>query len=174
MKLRNKFVTPPGWDPRWRLGLNVEFSLVPEGYDRSRWGNELRPIVSWENDRFAFAFNPIVDTPLAFPDWSEGPSFEPCLSAVYKVHEAASFGIEYYTDLGPFSSGFLPWREEEQYLFEVFNLLAVEHFELNAGIGEGLTEASDRLIAKMIIGYVWEKRDVHAPLAAMRTTRVTR
>jgi hypothetical protein len=39
VKLRNKFVTPPNWNPRWRLGLNGEFSILPQGYDRSRWGN---------------------------------------------------------------------------------------------------------------------------------------
>ncbi len=88
--------------------------------------------------------------------------------AVYKVHDAVSFGIEYYTDLGPFSAGFLPWSEEEHYLFEVLNQLAVEHLELNAGIGEGLTEASNRLIFKMILGYSWEKDAVPAPQAAMR------
>jgi hypothetical protein len=156
IKLRNKFVTPPRWDPHWRLGLNIEFSLVPETYDRGRWANELRPIVAWENRYFAFAFNPIVDTSLAGPDAGGGPTFEPCVAVAYKVHEAVSFGVEYYTNLGPFSS-FLPLREQEQYIYEVFNLLAVKSFELNVGVGEGLTDASNRLVFKTIVGYSWEK-----------------
>jgi hypothetical protein len=163
VKLRNKFVTPPGWNAHWRLGLNIEFSLLPQGYDRSRWGNELRPIVAWENDRFEFAINPIVDTSLAHPDWGVGPSFEPCLMALYKLHDAVSFGIEYYADLGPFGSGFLPLSEQEHYLFEVFNLLAVKRFELNAGVGEGLTAGSNGLIFKTILGYTWEKGQAPAP-----------
>jgi len=156
VKLRNKFVTPPGWDARWRLGLNIEFSLVPDTYDRGRWANELRPIVAWESPQLAFAFNPIVDTSFAGPDASAGPSFEPCVSLAYKVREAVSFGIEYYANLGPFS-GFLPWQQEEQYIYEVVNLLSVPHFELNAGVGEGLTDASNRLVFKTILGYAWEK-----------------
>ena len=156
VKLRNKFVTPPGWSPHWRLGLNIEFSLVPDTYDRGRWANELRPIVAWESSRFAFAFNPIVDSSLAGPDASAGPSFEPCISAVVKLHEIISAGIEYYANLGPFS-GFLPWNEEEQYVFEVVNLLSIPHFELNAGVGEGLSDASNRLVFKTILGYAWEK-----------------
>jgi hypothetical protein len=157
VKLRNKFVTPPGWNAHWRLGLNIEFSLVPQTYDRGRWANELRPIVAWESTQLAFAFNPIVDTSFAGPDASAGPSLEPCVSLAYKVHEAVSFGVEYYANLGPFSSGFRPWQEEEQYVYEVVNLLSVPHFELNAGVGEGLTNASNRLVFKTILGYAWEK-----------------
>jgi hypothetical protein len=156
IKLRNKFVTPKTWDPHWRLGLNIEFSLVPVTYDRGRWANELRPIVAWENRYLAFAMNPIVDTSLAGPDAKRGPTFEPCVALAYKVHEAVSFGVEYYTNLGPFS-GILPWREQEHYIYEVFNLLSVKNFELNVGIGEGLTDASNRLVFKTIVGYSWEK-----------------
>lgn len=156
VKLRNKFVTPPTWSPHWRLGLNIEFSLVPETYDRGRWANELRPIVAFENGQIAFAFNPIVDTSLAGPDASAGPTFEPCVSLAYKIREVVSVGFEYYSNLGPFS-GFLPWREQEQYVYEVVNLLSVPHLELNAGVGEGLTDGSNRLVLKMILGYTWEK-----------------
>ncbi len=171
VKLRNKFVTPPKWNQRWRLGLNVEFSLLPEGYDRDRWGNELRPIVAWENERFEFALNPIVDTSLAGPDASAGPTFQPCLSAAYKVHNSVSFGVEYYTNLGPFRTGFLALREEEHYVYEVFNLLAIQRLELNAGVGEGLTAGSNRLIFKVILGYTWEKDGEHTPQTSMRLGR---
>jgi hypothetical protein len=146
------------------LGLFSWWELLPQGYDRDRWGNELRPIVAWENARFEFVFNPIVDTSLAGPDAAAGPTFQPCLMAVTKVHEAVSFGFECYT----ISSGFLPLREQEQYLYEVFNLLAVKRVELNAGVGKGLTAGSNRLIFKMIVGYTWEKEDAHASGAAMR------
>jgi hypothetical protein len=171
VKLRNKFVTPPNWSPHWRLGLNIEFSLLPQGYDRDRWGNELRPILAFENKLFEIVINPIVDSSLAGPDASAGPTFQPCLSAVYNVHDAVSFGFEYYTNLGPFSSGFLPLREQEHYLYEVFNLLSVQHYELNAGIGEGLTAGSNRLIFKMILGYMWEKDEEHPSPISMHLAK---
>lgn len=174
IKLRNKFVTPPRWQPHLRLGLNVEFSFLPAGFDRSRWGNELRPILAWENERIAFAVNPIIDTSLASPDASAGPSFEPCFSLAYKFGEIASAGIEYYANFGPFSR-FLPWRDEEQYLYEVVNLLAVPHFELNAGVGEGLTAAgSNALVFKAIVGYVWEKDEKTTGLTALAPRRSPR
>jgi hypothetical protein len=158
VKLRNKFVTPPGWTKYWRLGLNIEFSLLPQGFDRDRWGNELRPIVAFENDWIELVVNPIVDSSLAGPDASAGPTFEPCLMAVYKFREKVSFGFEYYSNFGPFS-GFLPLRDEEQYLYEVFNLLAVKRLELNVGVGEGLTAGSNPLTFKAIVGWTFEPED---------------
>ena len=155
VKLRSKFVTPPGWRKRWRLGINVELSLLPSTYDHDRWGNELRPIVAYEDDSWMAAVNPIIDTALAGSDFRSGPSFQPALMLLRKL-DAVSFGIEYYANLGPFS-GFVPWKDEEQYVYEVANLLSIPHFELNAGIGEGLSSASSALVGKMILGYVWER-----------------
>jgi hypothetical protein len=170
VKLRSKFVTPPRWSVHWRLGVNIESSFLPRGYDRSRWGQEIRPIVAWENERFEVALDPIVDAALADPDGRAGPTFEPCALAVYKLRDALSFGIEYYANLGPFSSGFLPLREEEHYVYEVFNLLTVPRFELNLGVGEGLTAGSNTLVFKMIVGYAWEKEE-RVPQPSMRLSK---
>jgi len=157
-KLRSKFVTPPSFSDRVRLGVNVELSLLPEHYDRNRWGMEVRPIAAYEDKNWLFAFNPIVDIALAGPDYHAGPSFEPAALAAVKVFEIASVGVEYYGNGGPFA-GFSPWREQEHYLFEVVNLLAASHVELNAGIGEGLTAGSNPLTVKAIVGYSWEKSE---------------
>jgi hypothetical protein len=152
VKLRSKFVTPPSFGDRVRFGVNLEISLLPEHYDRNRWGMEVRPIAAYEDRRWLFAFNPIVDSALAGPDAHAGPSFEPAAMAALKLFEAVSVGVEYYGNLGPFS-GFAPWRQQEHYLFEVANMLSLPHVEINAGIGEGLTANSNSLVVKMIVGY---------------------
>jgi len=33
----------------------------------------------------------------------------------------------------------------------------IPHFELDAGVGEGLTDGSNALVAKVIVGYTWER-----------------
>jgi hypothetical protein len=167
VKLRSKFVTPPHWQEHLRLGLNLEVSLLPEHYDRDRWGGEIRPIVAWENERWLFVVNPIVDLSFAGPDASAGPTFQPAAMAKVKIAGTVAVGLEYYTDLGPFS-GLLPLREEIHYLYEAADLISIPHFELNAGIGEGLTGASNAVVAKMIVGYVWEK-DTHDEVRAVST-----
>jgi len=162
VKVRSKFVTPPSWDEHVRLGVNLELSLLPEHYDRDRWATEIRPIVAWENASWLFVANPIIDMSLAGGGWSDGPTFQPATMALYKVGTVASFGLEYYGNFGPLS-GFVPLRSQEHYIYEVANLLAISHFELNAGVGEGLTDGSNALVVKLIVGYVWE-REPAAPM----------
>ncbi len=156
VKLRNKFVTPPGWHPHLRFGLNVELSLLPQEFDRGQWAMELRPIVAWENERFMFAVNPIVDISLAGPDSAAGPDFEPAAMAVYKFGERVSLGLEYYGSLGPFSH-LSDVKQQQHYVFEVVNVLAIKNVEINIGFGEGLTPTSGSFVAKMILGYTWER-----------------
>ena len=154
-KLRSKFVTPPGWRPHLRLGVNLELSLLPEKYERDRWGSEVRPIAAWENDRWLLAVNPIVTMPLAGEGYRAGPAFEPALMAVVKIEDVVGLGLEYYASLGPIAS---PSKldGQEHYLYEVANLLAVDDLELNVGVGEGLTSASNKIVLKMIVGYSWD------------------
>src|SRR5260370_7114868 len=80
-KLRSKFVTPPGWDAHWRLGFNGELSYLAATDDRDRWAAELRPIVAWQDARWLFAFNPIVDQSLAGAGAPDGPAFPPAFQA---------------------------------------------------------------------------------------------
>ena len=156
VKLRSKFVTPKDWQPHLRLGLNLEVSLLPTAYDRDQWGMEVRPIIAWEDERWLFVVNPIVDISLAGPDYGAGPTFQPAAMAKVKIAETVAVGLEYYADLGPIA-GILPLSQEEHYLFEAANLLSVKNFELNVGLGEGLTPASNAFVGKMILGYTWER-----------------
>ncbi len=162
IKLRSKFVTPPRWQKHLRLGLNFEVALLPAAFDRNQWGMEIRPIVAWENEQFLFAINPIVSASLAGPAFGAGPVFEPSGMALYKFGERVSLGFEYYASLGPFSS-LSPGPEQEHEVFEVVNVLAVKNVELNFGVGEGLTQASSPFVAKMILGFAWDRYVTPAP-----------
>jgi hypothetical protein len=151
-KLRSKFVTPPSWDAHWRLGLNVELSYLPAVYDHDRFGSELRPIAAWHDKDWLFALNPIFDQALVGSDASRGPSLQPAAKAARAMGPVA-LGLEYYATLGPLSA-ILPWRSQQQQLFEVIDVLSLDHVELNLGVGEGLTESSAGLVFKGIVG--WE------------------
>jgi hypothetical protein len=131
VKLRSKFVTPESLFPGFRFGLNFELSRIPnEG-----WGGEIRPILAWENDRFLVAVNPIVSFPA---------EFEPGGMAKVKFGIFGA-GLELYTAPG----------ESESYLYETVDLLGIKDVEVNLGIGEGLTSASQSMIFKMILGYAF-------------------
>ena len=161
VKLRSKFVTPSNWNDRIRLGVNFEFSIVPRSYDPDRYGGELRPIAAWEDERWLFAANPIIDFSFAGSGAKEGPAFEPAIMAKRKLG-AIALGLEYYAAFGPIAHP-LPWSGEGQYLYETFDVTSSPVMELNFGLGEGLSSASDAWVAKLNLGYVWEGPAVAPP-----------
>jgi hypothetical protein len=152
-KLRSKFVTPPDWHEHLRLGVNLELSRLPTSYDRARWGTEVRPIVAWEDDRFLFALNPNIGMPLTSPGSHEGPELEPCVMTKLKLGGIA-LGVEYYASLGPVRA-FLPLSLQEHYVFQTLDVLAWHGVELNVGVGEGLTSASNPVVLKAVVGYAF-------------------
>jgi hypothetical protein len=154
-KLRAKLVMPEGTFEHLRLGVNFELSLLPERYDAGRWGSEVRPIVAWENERFLLAVNPIIGVPLAGDGLRDGPTFEPAAMAKVKIGDLVAVGVETYSGLGPMAH-LAPVREQEHYVYEAVDLLALPHVEVNAGVGQGLTAGSNAFVAKLIVGYSWE------------------
>jgi hypothetical protein len=150
VKLRTKLVTPPAWSTRTRFGVNLEVSWLPERYEADRWGMEVRPIAAWDVAHLRLAVNPIIDVPLT----GAAATFEPAAYALVDLRGVMSAGVEYYAALGPLT-GLSAWRDQQHYLFEVANLLAVRNFELNVGIGQGLTASSNALVAKAIFGYTF-------------------
>jgi len=164
VKLRSKLVTPPGWRPwsaQLRLGCNFEVSYLPAKFEADRWGGEIRPIVAWWDARWLVAVNPIVDVSLT----GSPPTFDPAAEVTIRLGRYASVGLEYYAGLGTIGA-FSPWRQQQQYIFQVANLFIVPGLELNLGIGEGLTPASNPLTVKGIIGYEIDWFPLFGPRAA--------
>jgi hypothetical protein len=152
IKLRTKFILARPPHDRLRLGLNIEVGRLPAAYDADRWGAEVRPIVGWSaaGGRLFFAANPNLDFSLAGSDGR--PSFEPALTALLVFEGLLSFGIEHYAGYGrPFD--WAPLSRQEHYLYQVVNVLAWGRLDLNAGIGQGLTAASNDFVAKVILGF---------------------
>ncbi len=154
-KVRTKFILPDSGVPHLRLGVNLELSLLPEKYDPSRVASEVRPIVAWENERWLFAVNPIVGIPIGTPDRAAGPTFEPAAMAKVKLFSALAVGAEYYAGLGPIGK-LSPWNKEEHYVYEAIDITSLGAVEINFGVGEGLTNASNALVAKVILGYSFD------------------
>lgn len=152
VKLRSKFVVPDRG--AWRAGVNVELAGLPVAYDEDRFGLEIRPILAWESPRVLVAVNPILAVPLSARSVGHGPFFEPAFAFKVKPTEAFAVGLETYSSFGALGSP-AAFRDQVHYLFETFDLLSVRRFELEVGVGEGLTPASDRLIVKAILGYTF-------------------
>ena len=146
-KLRQLFVSPDAAKREFFFGVNFEESYAPPPFSQTRWNMEIRPIVGWRKNNWEFIFNPIVD--IGFGEDGDA-TFAPAARLARSFGENFSLGIEYYADLGPLQ-GFEPWNQQQHNVFAVVDF-KIGRFDINAGIGYGLTPNSDRVMAKMIVG----------------------
>jgi hypothetical protein len=146
-KIRTLFVTPDAEKREFFYGVNFEFAYSTRVFSETRFNAEIRPIIGWRKGDYELIVNPIVDVGFG----SKGDvSFAPAARFAKKVVENFQVGIEYYTDLGPLQH-FLPLKEQEHNVYAVVDF-TVGGWDVNFGVGYGLTPGSDRLMTKLIVG----------------------
>jgi hypothetical protein len=146
-KIRQLFVIPNAAEREFFYGVNFEFSYAMPQFSDTQWNMEIRPIVGWRKGDYEFILNPIVD--IGFGQ-NGGAVFAPAARFARNLGENLAVGVEYYTDLGPLQS-WLPFNEQQHNIYAVVDF-KIGRFDVNAGVGYGLTPGSDRLMYKMIIG----------------------
>jgi hypothetical protein len=147
IKIRQLFVIPNAAEREFFYGVNFEFSYAMPQFLDTRWLIEMRPIVGWRKGDYEFIINPIVDFGIG---QNGGADFAPAARFARNLGENFAVGFEYYTDLGR-PQDRLPFSEQQHNLYAVVDF-KIGRFDVNAGVGYGLTHGSDRLMAKMIIG----------------------
>ncbi len=162
LKLRAKMVLPRQADDRCFAGLNVELGLVPVSVEEHGWANELRPFLGCEAGRWQFTVNPIIGYALSGPD-AFLPEFEPAGKVAFNTNRGFGLGLEYYAALGYFHTLFTDLSAHEHLAFLTFDLMPPAGetasdgaWELNVGVGHGLTPSPDRgFVVKAIVGHVF-------------------
>lgn len=150
VKVRTLFVIPHASQRNFFYGINLEFSYSTPEFSQTRFGIEVRPILGVRNPDWEFIVNPIVDMGLGDKGQAD---FAPAARLARKLGEDFFVGLEHYSELGEIGH-FLPLREQQHTLFAVTDF-KLGKFDVNLGIGCGLTPGSDRLVAKTIIGYAF-------------------
>jgi hypothetical protein len=146
-KIRALFVTPNAAKRGVFYGVNFEFSYATPWFSDTKWNVEIRPIAGVRKNDWEFIVNPIVDIGFGA---NGDVTFAPCARLARNFGENFALGLEYYTDLGPLQN-FLPLNQQQHNLYGVVDF-KIGRFDVNTGIGYGLTSGSDRWMAKMIIG----------------------
>jgi hypothetical protein len=149
-KIRNLFVVPHAEKRDFFYGVNFEFSYQTPPFSQSRYALEIRPIIGVRNKDWEFIVNPIVDISFGRSGQAD---FAPALRLARNLGEDRFIGIEYYGGLGQIGN-FLPLSQQSHQLFAVVDF-KVEKFDVQLGLGYGLTPGSDPLVGKAIIGYAF-------------------
>lgn len=147
-KLRALVATPDAGMRKFFYGLGFEFSQNAKRWDSHRTTSEFRPIVGWHLGKWDVIFNPILDT--AYDGFSK-LVFAPSTRLAYNVSEQHAFAIEEYADFGEISH-FAHGSEQSHQLFGVYDY-AGKKFEIEAGLGFGLTRSSDDLVGKFMVAF---------------------
>jgi hypothetical protein len=148
-KPRVLVAVPNADDRMFVYGVNFEFSVNRKRWDQRRYTSEVRPIVGWHLQSFDIIFNPIVDTSY---DGLKNLDFAPSTRIAYKKSPRLSVAAEEYADYGPLK-GFYPSGSQGHQLFGVVDFALGHGIDIEAGIGFGLTDATDSRTFKLILSH---------------------
>jgi len=145
-KLRALFAVPNADDRTFFYGANVEFSYNARRWDTTRLTSEIRPIVGWHVKPVDIIINPIVDTAY---DGLANLEVVPAARVAVTVSPRWGVAVEEYADLGPVHA-LLPRTKQAHQIYAVVDRTGGA-WDIEAGVGVGLTDESDALTFKLIL-----------------------
>jgi hypothetical protein len=153
-KVRELFVVPHAAEQTFFYGINFEFSYNAKHWDADTYTAEIRPILGWHLGKFDFIVNPIFDN-----SWKgfKNLDFAPSARLAYNLSKTWAVAMEEYADFGVISH-FQPTNQQSHQLFGVVDY-KTDALNIEAGLGYGLTSASDRWVFKLMLS-----RDLYTPM----------
>jgi hypothetical protein len=154
-KLRWLFVMPHASDHMFFYGVNFEFSVNQKQWDPRRFTSEVRPIIGWHLKPAEGAHwkpidlivNPILDT--SYTGGFKSLDFAPAARVAYNLTDKWAVAAEHYADYGPLRQIYSVKQQSHQ----VWAVLdhATKLVTIEAGVGFGLTSASDKVTLKLML-----------------------
>jgi hypothetical protein len=144
-KLRELFAVPHAEDRIFVYAVNFEFSFNSKHWDQKRFTSEVRPIIGLHLGQWDLFVNPILDTSY---DGLKNLEFSPETRVAYNFSKTWAVALEDYDDLGPIKH-LLPARLQSNQVFTVLDYSG-EPFDIEAGVGFGVTGVSDHLTLKLM------------------------
>ena len=149
--LRPRVMAPSDWGVPFGLSLSLEIGYQKPAYANDTWSLEIRPIIDKQLGKLYISLNPTFGVSLKSQYNTSVPTFEPNVKISYAIFKNAAFGIEYYGDMGPVNQ-FDQGSQQNHALFAAYDLMNNAKWELNIGVGFGLTPATDPFVFKVILG----------------------
>jgi hypothetical protein len=145
-KLRTLFAVPGADDRTFVYGANFEFSYNARRWDQNRFTSEIRPIIGWHLRPVDIIINPILDTAY---DGLKNLIFAPSARVAYNFSGGWAIAAEEFADFGPLHEFKAPGDQAHQ-IYAVVDRSG-KPFDIEVGVGFGLTGASDKLTFKLIL-----------------------
>jgi hypothetical protein len=154
-KIRELFVKPHAEEHTFFYGVNFEFSVNQKQWDPRRYTSEVRPIIGWHLKppdgahwkQVDIIVNPIVDT--SYTGGLKSLDFAPSVRVAYNLTDKWAVSAEEYADYGPLRQIYSASDQSHQIWAVVNHDTKIVNIE--AGIGFGLTSASDKVTLKLML-----------------------
>ena len=146
-KIRLLFVKPHAEDRTFFYGANFEFSYNATYWEPVRFTSEIRPIVGVHLHPVDIIINPILDN--SFRGGFASLDFAPAARIAYNFSPKFALAVEEYSDVGPLRAIY-PTGQESHEVWSVFDR-ATKLADIEAGVGFGVTAASDKVTLKLIL-----------------------
>jgi hypothetical protein len=156
--IRPRIAVPEKYNLPVGLSLSTEFGYQRPNFSLDTWTWEIRPIIDKKIGKVYLSFNPTFDKSFRGPEQPHGYNFSPNFKFSYDVTKRVAAGLEYYGSYGPLT-GFDPLRDQLQQFIPAVDVDLGPKWELNFGVGWGVTTATDRLLIKGILGYRFNFRN---------------
>lgn len=150
--IRPRVRVPEKWHWPVGVGLSNEIGYQRRPFSVDTWTWEMRPIIDRQAGRWYWSINPTLDRSLHGQSVHQGFVFSPDFKFSYNFTPTIAGGLEYYGSVGP-ASGFDAISQQQHQTFAAIDLNIAPQWEINFGLGVGLTGSTDRLIVKAILGY---------------------
>ena len=149
--IRPRVRAPDSW--HWPVGasLSMEIGYQRPSFSKDTWTMELRPIIDKQIGRWYFTVNPAFERSFHGPSVSQGVGFAPDAKFSYDFNKYISGGLEYYSDYGSLHDIYT-FHNQQQQFFPAIDLNVSPNWEINFGVGIGVTASTDHLIVKGILG----------------------
>ena len=147
-KMRLLFAVPHADDRTFFYGVNFELSYNAKYWDATRLTSEVRPIIGWHLHPVDIIVNPIFDTSY---DGLKNVNVAPATRLACNLSPTWGLALEEYDQFGPLRQFYASHQQVHQ-LYGVLDH-AAKALHIEAGVGFGLTSASDAITLKLILSH---------------------
>jgi hypothetical protein len=148
-KARLKYIAPHDEQRGFFWGLNLEAGRSRLAVSETPWNAELKGILGWRGNGWTLGANPNLDWSLSKGGGPVAASLD--LKLARSVSAQTQLGLELYSELGPLKR-IEAWSRNPKTLYLVLDQSLPREFDLNLGLGRGLTGEGDRWLLKFIVG----------------------
>jgi hypothetical protein len=157
--LRAQVQAPDRWNWPLGVGLAVEAGYQRPPFSLNTWTIRVRPIFDKRFGRYYLAVNPAFDWSLRGANSGQGAGFAPSVKFSYAFSRYISAGAEYYGNYGSVQN-IAVFHHQQQQFFPTMDVKVAPDWNLNLGVGIGVTTITDDWIWKANLSrrFDWVRR----------------